>query len=150
MRIAYPLRLSSCTGSKIYRVPWLYNRIISSLKMLRSRLFQSLRASKLGANTKAVVSRNFGAAGHDHAHSHHAPAGPYDVPHHPSQPNEAYLFGINPNEKYQSQGFEFITISTYLICFGILFFGAMTKDHNSFKVIIFTTFTRIVGVKITV
>lgn len=107
-----------------------------SIEMLRtSRIFQGLRVGKLGANTKAIVSRNFGAAGHDHAHGHHTPPGPYDVPHHPTQPNEAYLFGINPNEKYKYEGFEFITISTYLICFGILFFGAMTKDHNSFKVI---------------
>jgi hypothetical protein len=83
-----------------------------------------------------VVKRNLGAASHDHghAHGHHAPAGPYDVPHHPSQPNEAYFLGINPHVEYENQGFEYMTVTTYIICFGILFFGAMTKDHDSFKV----------------
>jgi Mg2+/citrate symporter len=37
-------------------------------------------------------------------------------------------------EKYENQGFEYMTVTTYIICFGILFFGAMTKDHDSFKV----------------
>jgi hypothetical protein len=27
-----------------------------------------------------------------------------------------------------------MTVATYIICFGILFVGAMTKDHDSFKV----------------
>jgi hypothetical protein len=105
--------------------------------MLRSRLLQTLRIAKVNASS-SVVKRNLGAAGHGHGHDQHhhqhKPAGPYDVPHHPSQPDEAYLFGINPNKPYEYEGFEFITIGTYLICFGILFFGSMTKDHNSFKV----------------
>ncbi len=104
--------------------------------MLRSnRLFQTLRVSKINGASSLTARRCFGAStGHGHGHAAHAPAGPYDVPHHPSQPDEAYPFGINPNAEYKYEGWEFVTMGTYLICFGILFIGSMTSDKNAFKV----------------
>jgi len=106
--------------------------------MLRStKLFQTAAAKATGI-TSTVVRRNFVAGavvngGHGHGAAH-APAGPYDVPHHHHQTEEAWLFGINPHEEYKWEGWEGITFFTYLGAFSILFFGAMTKDHNSFKV----------------
>lgn len=106
--------------------------------MLRSsKLFQTA-ATKAAGITSTVARRSFVVSavnngGHGHGAAH-APAGPYDVPHHQQQTEEAWIFGINPNEEYKSEGWEGITFFTYLSAFSILFFGAMTKDHNSFKV----------------
>ena len=81
--------------------------------------------------------RKLGGGGHGHAHdAHHShkPLGPYEVPHHATYPNEAHLFGINPATKYQSEGWEWVTMLTYLVGGGIMIAGAMTKDLDSFKV----------------
>jgi len=90
-----------------------------------------------------MVRRSFGSSsgghGHGHGHAHHAPAGPYDAPHHDQQTEEAWLFGINPHEEYKYEGWEYIILPTYLIAFGLLFFN-WERDGNSFKVS-FTLFT---------
>lgn len=84
-----------------------------------------------------MVRRSFGSSsgghGHGHGHAHHAPAGPYDAPHHDQQTEEAWLFGINPHEEYKYEGWEYIILPTYLIAFGLLFFN-WERDGNSFKV----------------
>lgn len=86
-----------------------------------------------------MVRRSFGSSsgghghGHGHGHDHHAPAGPYDAPHHDQQTEEAWLFGINPHEEYKYEGWEYIILPTYLIAFGLLFFN-WERDANSFKV----------------
>ena len=106
--------------------------------MLRTaRLFQNLRVSKFANSGVNVVTSRSLASGHGHGHGHgHAtvPAGPYDVPHHPTKPDVPGFLGIHPDEPYKYQGFEYIAIGTYIICFGILVFGYSTKDMNSFKV----------------
>jgi hypothetical protein len=79
-----------------------------------------------------------GGHDHGHGHGHHAPAGPYDAPHHATYPNEAYLFGINPKVPYQNQGWEWVTLLTYIVGAGILITGATVKPLDSFKVRIFT------------
>lgn len=107
--------------------------------MLRTaRVFQNLRLNKVSSvAASAVAKRSFGASsaghGHGHGHSHHAPAGPYDAPHHDQQTEEAWLFGINPHEEYKYEGWEYIILPTYLIAFGLLFFN-WERDGNSFKV----------------
>ena len=82
-------------------------------------------------------SRRLGGGGHHHDAHAHKPLGPYEVPHHATYPNEAYLFGINPNVKYQSEGWEWVTLATYIIGAGIMIAGATTKELDSFKVRIF-------------
>ena len=107
--------------------------------MLRStRVFQNLRFNKVSSvASSAMVRRSFGSSsgghGHGHGHAHHAPAGPYDAPHHDQQTEEAWLFGINPHEEYKYEGWEYIILPTYLIAFGLLFFN-WERDGNSFKV----------------
>lgn len=99
--------------------------------MLRS-VSRKLNLIKLSG----VIQRSFGSAhgvGNGHAHAV-GPAGPYDVPHHPTYPDKAYLFGINPNEKYKYEGWEGITAFTYIIVTGMILYSAFTQPVDSFKV----------------
>ncbi len=89
------------------------------------------------SSSRAAYSRSTRVRGghdHGHGHGHHAPAGPYDAPHHATYPNEAYLFGINPKVPYENQGWEWVTLITYIVGAGILITGATTKPLDSFKV----------------
>ena len=65
--------------------------------------------------------------------SHHGHVdGPYAVKHHHPYPDEAYMFGRKPGTPLE--GWEIITVSTYVICFLILVIGANTRDDESLKV----------------
>ncbi len=95
--------------------------------------------------SRRLISRSYSSStrrlggGHHDAHAHHnKPLGPYEVPHHATYPNEQYLFGINPNVKYQSEGWEWVTLLTYVVGAGIMIAGATTKELDSFKVIYFS------------
>jgi len=73
----------------------------------------------------------------DHHDDHHRkPLGPYEVPHHPTYPKEAYFLGINPNEKYKWEGWEIPTIITYTSCFLVLVYGYTANNKNAFKVVV--------------
>mmetsp|Transcript_33808 Transcript_33808/g.49083 ORF Transcript_33808/g.49083 Transcript_33808/m.49083 type:complete len:176 (+) Transcript_33808:726-1253(+) len=69
---------------------------------------------------------------HDDDHVDHGPVGPYDLKHHATYPKEAYFLGINPKE-YKSEGFEVITIVTYILMFGILALTFTVKESDSFR-----------------
>lgn len=98
----------------------------------------------LATSSSRAYSRSARVRGgdHGHGHGHHAPAGPYDAPHHATYPNEAYLFGINPKVPYESQGWEWVTLLTYIVGAGILITGATTKPLDSFKVNIIFFFAK--------
>lgn len=95
--------------------------------MFRSRLFQGFKQCK---NT-VMPKRKLGSGG-AHGHGHEVSKGPlkpYEVPHHPTYANEAYFLGINPNEKYQWQGYE-AAILVYLLAFGILASPSKVEDDD--------------------
>jgi len=56
---------------------------------------------------------------------------PYDAPAGPGYGETAYPFGLGPN--YKSEGFEAITIITYVACFGYVAFGLASKEDDSFN-----------------
>jgi len=74
--------------------------------------------------------RKMGGHGHGHGHGPAKPAGPYDLPHGPAYPEEAYPFGLSPDRK--SEGWEVITWATYALCFCALVFGMNAKSNDSF------------------
>lgn len=89
---------------------------------------------RIASRSFTSSSRRLGGGGHHDAAHHNKPLGPYEVPHHATYPNEAYLFGINPNAKYQSEGWEWVTLLTYIFGAGIMIAGATSKELDSFKV----------------
>ena len=108
--------------------------------MFRSRLFQGFKQCK---NT-VMPKRKLGSGG-AHGHGHEVSKGPlkpYEVPHHPTYANEAYFLGINPNEKYQWQGYE-AAILVYLLAFGILASPSKVEDDD-LRVSIYFLFITIV------
>ena len=80
------------------------------------------RSSRMGT---VVGRRNMGGHGPKKA------ATPYDVPAGPGYGETAYPFGLGPN--YKSEGFEVITIITYVACFGHVAFGLASKEDDSFN-----------------
>ena len=71
--------------------------------------------------------------------AHHHPSGPYDVKHHPIHANEAYVFGIEPG-KYKFEGWEYITLFTYVTSFLMLTVGMSSKEGETFTVTLFFFF----------
>jgi len=66
-----------------------------------------------------------GAHGHEHGHK---PAGPYDLPHPAAYPDTAYAFGLSPGKG--TEGWEYITLFTYVGCFAVLAFGLSAKGNS--------------------
>lgn len=78
------------------------------------------------ANSGVVMcSRNMGGHGPKKA------ATPYDLPAGPGYSDVAYPFGLGPG--YKTEGFEVITLVTYLACFGYVAFGLAAKENDSFN-----------------
>jgi hypothetical protein len=117
--------------------------------MLRSfRVLKNIHSSSVTVNSSSAVCRRFlGSAAHDshkhdahghddhhddHDHLPHKPLQPYEVPHHATYAKEAYFLGINPNEEYKYEGFEWICYFTFLASAIVLY--AASNRTQSFKV----------------
>lgn len=72
--------------------------------------------------------------GHSQGHGHHHPKEPYAPNHHATYPNEAHLFGINPHAPYKSEGWEWLTLFTYVACFGIIAASTSNSPTDAFTV----------------
>ena len=62
---------------------------------------------------------------------HHGPShtpGPYEVPHHATYPNEAKLWPNKP------EGWEWITLCTYVLSTVVVIAGMQTRGLESFQV----------------
>jgi len=88
----------------------------------------SRRLGNSRVSVGAQQQRKLGSHGHGHGPT--KPAGPYDLPHGPAYPEEAYPFGLSPDRK--TEGWEVITWATYALCFCALVFGMSAKSNDSF------------------
>jgi len=70
-----------------------------------------------------------------HVHDSHHPPKPYDVKHPEPYPTEAYMFGRKPGSPLE--GWEVITIGTFVAAFLIMVVGHNTKTEESFQVLHF-------------
>ncbi len=73
----------------------------------------------------------------DHSH-HHAPAGPYDAPHHHPNREKAFLFGEDPKDPNttKSQGWESISYITFALASAVCIYGICAKGVEPYQVFI--------------
>lgn len=101
------------------------------------------RISKAAAVARRQISgsrsaRGGGGGHHEELHHYHPKQklGPYEVPHHPTYPNQAHPFGIDFKKGYKAEGWETITLLVYAGMFGMIFYGTKDeKEDDTFKVI---------------
>jgi hypothetical protein len=101
------------------------NRLSALTKVLQQQ-------SKGIVSKRSLATRSRQSSGGG-GHNHHHQQGPYDLPHHPTYHEKAYLFNIKPNE-YKREGWEIITWMTYLVAGGIFVAALSTKDFDEFSV----------------
>lgn len=73
-------------------------------------------------------------SGHDHGHGHGKPPGPYDAPHHATNNQEAFLFGIDPKVPYKWKGWEPIVAVVYAVGFGLMVAIIRNPELDSYTV----------------
>lgn len=76
----------------------------------------------LSSSKRAGTCRQFGAK--------KGPAGPYDIPHKASYPTEAFFGG---SKEHKFEGWEYITVFTYIVSFGVVYFGLNTNGLDRFR-----------------
>ena len=84
-----------------------------------------LRTAARGVRAVGMPRRQMGGG---HGHGPSKPAGPYDLPHHAAYPDAAYPFGLVPGKP--KEGWEYITLATYMGCFVALVFGLSAKGNS--------------------
>lgn len=88
---------------------------------INSKLFQNIGANKLKLNLARRSAHEHHGAEIKHSHQH-KPAGPYDVPHHPTYPEyeKAYPFGRKPGTPLGMEHYGAIIVMT--VCSAIIFY----------------------------
>jgi hypothetical protein len=100
------------------------------------RVVRSLKSIKFSG---AIGSKRAFSAPLGHHNDHKAPPGPYDVPHHHPNREEAFLWGEDPKDPRttKKQGWEFITHIVYLASAAVFIYGIWAKGVDPYQVLLF-------------
>jgi hypothetical protein len=96
------------------------------------RIFsRAVNVASKGPRVGLTMPRRTMGGGHGHGHGHKKATTPYDAPASPGYSETPYFLDMAPGQ--QSEGYEIITIFTYLACTGILVFNIGAKDNETFR-----------------